>query len=119
MGKQLECIFRTNYDDRILHIDATGSLVNVGCKQNNYKWKEFSRMLNYFFIMNNKKFINDKTGRVMISEFVTSSQNVLSINSNLQQVKYDYERIYKQKLKFLVIVSDFSWVINLHFKIFS
>ncbi len=51
MEKQLESIHKTEYSDRILHIDATGSLVSVNEKHDKFKSVDYKRILNYFFLM--------------------------------------------------------------------
>ena len=43
MEKQLESIHKTDYSDRIIHIDATGSLVSVSENHDKYKY--------YFILM--------------------------------------------------------------------
>ena len=49
--KQLECVIKTDYHDRILHVDATGSLVKINQKQDNYSYPNYKRILNYFCIL--------------------------------------------------------------------
>ena len=51
MEKQLESINKTDYSDRIIHIDATGSLVSVSEKHDKYKGLDYKRILNYFILM--------------------------------------------------------------------
>ena len=51
MENQLECIHRTQYQDRILHVDATGSLVSINNKQDKFKCTNYKRILNYFFYL--------------------------------------------------------------------
>ena len=55
--KQLQCLFKTNYRDRILHIDATGSLVKVADQQNKQKVIQYKRILNYYCLVNNLSLI--------------------------------------------------------------
>jgi len=49
MEKQQESIHKTEYSDRILHIDATGSLVSVNEKHDKFKSVDYNRILITFF----------------------------------------------------------------------
>ena len=59
MEKQLECIHKTEYDDRILHVHATGSLVKINERQDANA--NLNRILSYFCLMVNKSYINLET----------------------------------------------------------
>ena len=53
--KQYECLFKTPYNDRVLHIDATGSQVKVK-KQNIQQVEDlcvYKRILNYYLLVKN------------------------------------------------------------------
>jgi hypothetical protein len=50
--KQFECLNKTPYEDRILHIDATGGLVKVSNKFTD-QHVNYKRILNYFFLVRN------------------------------------------------------------------
>ena len=56
--KQLDCLFKTPYDDRILHIDATGSQVKIKKQlaQSDYI-SLYNRILNYYMLVKNTKIL--------------------------------------------------------------
>jgi len=73
MEKQLLCLFKTSYVDRILHIDATGSLVNISHQQKNYMDIDYQPILNYFCLMKNKKYLGSTKGSVLIAHIIRPS----------------------------------------------
>jgi hypothetical protein len=109
MEKQLQCINKTSYDDRILHCDATGSLTKISHQQKNYIDINYQTILNYFCLLKNKKHLNSKKGSVMVAEFISSGQALNNLSSFFLALRCQYERIYRKKFAFRTVVTDFSW----------
>ncbi|CAF1113260.1 unnamed protein product [Brachionus calyciflorus] len=106
--KQMECIKATSYKKRILHVDATGSLVKIPLRYTKNQGTEFNRILNYFCILKNEKFIGSKEGSVQIGELISSRHDVRQIKSFFSDYKFDYEKISNDYFIFRLIVIDYS-----------
>lgn len=111
MEKQLECIHRTAYNDRILHVDAIGSLVKIGEKQNNYKFADYKRILNYCLLLKNKKHLGANSGNALVGEYITSCHDVKQLSKFFLEYRYTYEQVYNEKLNFRLIITDLTWTI--------
>ncbi|CAF1110079.1 unnamed protein product [Brachionus calyciflorus] len=109
MQKQFECLKMTAYEDRILHIDATGGLVNVADRYQHYK--KYSRFLTYFCYLKNAKTIDQTNGAVLLSEMTTSIQDVSQLTSFFFKTKFEYEKNNKDKFRFRMIVTDMCWAL--------
>ena len=59
--RQLDCIHLLSYEDRFLHIDATGSLVSIKKVHTKDHYLEYNRILHYFCCLKNRKALNAST----------------------------------------------------------
>ena len=99
---QLKCIKQTPYEERILHLDATGGLLKINNKQvkrlnplNDYKL-----LLTYFGILKNKKFLSHPgEGVVPIIHFTSSEYYVENQCEALTQLKFKYLKYAGEQLK--------------------
>ena len=111
--KQLECIKSTPKKNRFLFTDATGNLVSISKIQqtNNV---EFNRILNYFCILKDSRYINDNSKdrkkSVLVGEMSSSRHDVYAISRLFESLKFAYETVYSSELLyFRLIVCDYSW----------
>jgi hypothetical protein len=109
MEKQLTAIHSTSYEKRILLFDATGGLVGIGKKYTKNFGFDLKRILCYYMILKNYDALGMSIGSVCVGELVSSEHDTLSICAFLRHLKGNYEKYFKEKLKFRLVVIDYSW----------
>ena len=67
--KQFECLARTPFNDRVLHIDATGSIVTINNKSKQ-QYASYKRILNYFLLLKNDKIQDISCSKIQIGNFL-------------------------------------------------
>ncbi|CAF1137911.1 unnamed protein product [Brachionus calyciflorus] len=114
--KQFESINKTPEKNRILHFDATGSLVSIPQQYTKNLFNGgYKRILNYFMLLKNYNqsiVVDGKTKHktAIVGEYITSQHDVLSISSFLTIFKDNYEKCYPNEiLKFRLVCIDYSW----------
>ena len=100
---QFQCLYRTIYGHRVLHVDATGNLVKVPHHQ-------YKRVLNYSFIVKNYSLSAAEESSFLLGEFISSNQEVFPLTVFINRMKYQFEKVYTP-FNFRLVVSDFSWTI--------
>lgn len=107
---QFKCINETPHEKRILHIDATGSMVDVADKHTKDNHDGYKRILNYFCLLKNSA--NQAQRGVVVSELISSSHDSNSLASFFFAVKLDYAKVYnKDVFRFRLVVIDYSWAL--------
>ncbi|CAF1085883.1 unnamed protein product [Brachionus calyciflorus] len=115
--KQLEALNKTPMNNRILHFDATGSLVSVPQQYTkNLIASGYKRILNYFLLLKNynRAIVTDtfktKYDSAVVAEYISSQHDVISISTFLSHFKDNYEKCYPNViLKFRLVCIDYSW----------
>ena len=102
--QQFECLFRTPYEQRVLHIDATGNLVKV--HGNVYK-----RILNYTFLVKNYSLRDIEESPFQLGEFISSNHDVMPLTIMIMRMKYQFEKFFSKQFNFRIFVCDFSWTL--------
>ena len=110
MQIQLECIKSVEPDRRILHIDATGSLVNLTKRNLKETSVSYNRTLNYFLVLKDLKDLEvNRVRSAMVGELVSSRHDVFGQSSFLGALKFDFEKLFKDKLVARLVITDYSW----------
>jgi hypothetical protein len=102
--KQLECVHAIPELERVVHIDASGTFVNISKKTGFV----YQRILNYAMVMTDDRREYAKN-YVVIGEMVSSTHDVYSISKFTAKFKFEYERLYKKDLVFKLVVMDYSF----------
>lgn len=92
---------------RIGMMDATGGLVRIPKSKRLYP-----KILNYFLVLKDLRNFKDEdmiSKRVLISELASSRHTVYAIATFLRFLKEAYERKFKSRLCFRIMVVDYSW----------
>ncbi|CAF0973126.1 unnamed protein product [Brachionus calyciflorus] len=101
---QIRLINQVPPNRRILHVDATGGLVQIFKYQKNY-----NQILNYVMLMKDSMNLNESE-YFIINETATSRHDAYSIGSMFRLVKHNYSRINNcNRLKFRLLICDMSW----------
>lgn len=107
---QLECIKETKYEDRILHVDATGSLVDVPEKHTRDSHKGYKRILNYFCLLKNGANLSQRG--LLLSELLSSAHDSCSLAKFFFAMRLDYAKVCRgEELRFRLVVIDYSWAL--------
>ena len=109
LEQQLQCIRSTTYEDRILHYDATGGKCTIPKYQNVDKDNSLNRILTYYCVFQNTRFIGEQQGSFLAAEHTTSSHDVRSQTTFLWSLKFEYEKLFCETLNFRFFVMDFTW----------
>ncbi len=103
--EQLNCVKLLPYEDRVLHIDATGGLVSIKKCHTKDNYNDYNRILHYFCLLKNRQ----KKGGVIISELVSSAHDVFQISEFFLKTKFNFERLNgPNSFNFRLIVIDFA-----------
>ena len=97
MEKQLECIKQVPKENRILHFDATGGLVNIPYNMTAHQGFKYDRILNYYLVLSQLNTAKEHKASVMVGELVSSSHNVPALKDFFNTYKYNYERCYSNE----------------------
>ena len=88
--KQLECLYKTPYNSRICHIDATGCQIKI--KKNHLQINDlcaFNRILNYYVLVKNHNLINqDDQTSFQLAELVSSTHDVSTLSVFFLRLKW-------------------------------
>lgn len=88
-------------------MDSTGGLVQIPKKNRIYQ-----KIFNYFLLLKDLRNFDDEDMReksVLITELVSSRHTVYAITTFLRFLKMEFERIYKTRISFRILVIDYSW----------
>jgi hypothetical protein len=106
MEKQFESINTTPIEDRFLHINSTGNLVEIDKRYSKNLSCHYNKTLNYIMILSSITTQNSS----QIGELITSQHDVISINTFICNYRHHYESCYPNDLfKFRLISVDYSW----------
>lgn len=132
---QFECLAKTVYEDRIMHIDATGQLVRVGDYSEIQKHADYKRILNYTVLVRNPMLAHESIRKfqlgkliwqncqvsfifliklnasIFLAELISSSQTTRTLTTFLLRLKMTFEEIAKKSFNFRLVVSDFCWAV--------
>ena len=85
---QLECLNNTPDVDRVLHLDATGSLVKLSNNQDVLN----KRVLNYICMVKNYKLVNQEASKFQLGKFILNFIRIELIEFILNA--FEFSRIY-------------------------
>ncbi|CAF1053169.1 unnamed protein product [Brachionus calyciflorus] len=102
---------KTPYENRYLHIDATGSLVKIPLRFPENHGTAYNRILNHYLILKNSSLMHLKQSSVKVGELITSRHDVRQLKSFLNDYKFDYKKLMSDQCHFRLIIIDYSWVL--------
>ena len=101
--KQLQAIRWVDPDHRMVHVDASGGIINIPQQH-----REFKLIQNHIILLKDMSKL-DIPG-IYVSEMATSRQDMLSVQEMFEQLIFEYHKIYSNdKRLFKLLVSDYSW----------
>jgi hypothetical protein len=106
LDKALEILNNIPAEHRITFIDATGRLVRIPKKSCSF----YNKIFNYFLLVKDlRTHGTPKFRSFYLSEMISSSHDTEAICNMFRKVRIAYETKFKNKLRFRIIVMDFSW----------